>query len=399
MFAVCTPVYAKTFHLAKWGANSLACGTTSAPCLTLNWIMLFLAGKNDKVIVQPGVYVENVDITAEGVKIESVAGRAGTIFEASNPGDHVISIQASRVQFGKKGKGFTVRGASGAGSAGVQVDSEVHTNTKVEGNAATGNDIGFLLQGEKVQVRNNKILDTVSGHGIFCSECVRGLFQENIIMNAGSVGIFLDNSQNVSVFRNGIYGSTGTGIYLLNGSDFGKIQDNVIFGAGGFGIEVASNSSDGMLVQGNIASEPSVSGLLTNSDGAETKRQTIKNNLVVNDGFQGYDVDTAVPGLGAIFDSNISVGSAGAGVQLDAGTEIKSFKNNTTYASGNGLGIDNNSGNDFTYKKHFWGDPSGPDPDGADGDTHDALDDGGNTVTGTDANKPNAFKAKKAAAL
>ncbi len=393
---------AKTINVATWGSFNVSCGSKSNPCGSIDWALAFIAVTKDKVLVQPGIYTGNIKVAIEGIKLESVAGYSGTILEAANASDHVIDIQAPKVRIGKKGKGFTVRGASATGFAGINVNSNLHSRIKLEGNLATGNYIGFNLQGEKLQVRGNHVVNTTGGDGIHCTHCERALFQDNKVIDAGADGLELSNSSSVSIFRNLIRNPLSNGILLVSNSDFAKIKENVVIGSTD-AIDTGSNSNDGVLIQSNIVSENSSLGIYTNSSGGETKPQTIKYNLSVDSGSgnsfdHGFDIQ-AESGLPIVFVGNTAVLAHGSGVELDEGTEVKSFSNNNTYASYGGIGVLNNSGEDFSYSKHFWGHASGQDPDGADVDMHDTLDDGGSVVTGSDATNPNPINATKVAGL
>ena len=114
--------HAKTLHVAKWGVDDPTSGGTSQPFLTIG-AALMNAGRNDRIVVQPGIYEESLIIDAEGVKLESVAGRHGTIIDATGLGSNVVDIEATKVRLGKKGKGFTLR--CDTGRDGVYIDRNV----------------------------------------------------------------------------------------------------------------------------------------------------------------------------------------------------------------------------------------------------------------------------------
>ena len=85
-------------------------------------------------------------------------------------------------------------------------------------------------------------------------------------------------------------------------------------------------------------------------------------------------------------------------MDLPSGGVVIRFKNNNTYGSQSGIGIEYGPTPDLVYSKHFFGSPLGPD-DATDGDGIDAIYTVGGDATGTFATIPNAFKAKVAAAL
>jgi hypothetical protein len=249
----------------------------------------------------------------------------------------------------------------------------------------------------------NHVLNTTGGDGIHCSHCSRALIQDNVVTDAGADGLEVSNSRSVAIFRNLFRNPLSNGILLVSNSDFTRIIDNVVIGSTD-AIDTGSTSNDGVVIESNIVSENSSLGIYTNSLGGETEHQTIKNNLSVGSGRgsgssfdHGFDIQ-GEPGLPLDFVGNTAVQASGSGIELDEGTEIYSFAKNNTYASGSGIGILNSSGEDFSYEEHFWGHPSGQDPD-VDFDFHDALDGGDGEVMGSDATDPNPFQASTAASL
>jgi parallel beta-helix repeat protein len=386
-----TNLWAKTHYVEKWGSNTIPC-TKTAPCLTIQFA-INQAKKNDKIIVGPGIYNENITINLnsgaeplEGMKLESTAGQYGTIITAAapaNPTTSVINIYQPKVQVGKKGKGFTLTGATGR--YGLEIISPADNRCKIEGNRSTGNAYGFILRGEKIQVRNNVANDNTIA-GIRCISCDQALVRENRVVDNGGEGIFISDSDRASIERNFASKNDAQGFRFSSDSEFLRVRDNVSE-LSEFNSGFLLTDSDGALVQGNIAAR--------NGDGASidpgfyllqgefNKSPSIKNNLAVGSMTEGFLMSNL---LGAKVDGNTSIQSANEGISIASGTTISSFKTNNTYDndnSGSSCGIRNDSGSPVTYSKHFFG--------GGDG--------GCGLLNGSIATKPSPLKVKNAASL
>src|SRR5438552_1780173 len=67
LFATSVPVAAvpTTWYVAMTGTDSSTCGTQAAPCKTINYASALKAQPGDTVLVEPGIYDENL-ITGAG---------------------------------------------------------------------------------------------------------------------------------------------------------------------------------------------------------------------------------------------------------------------------------------------------------------------------------------------
>lgn len=200
-----------TLHVASYGADSPACGGKTDPCRTLTQA-ISNAGSGDTVLVGPGRYG---DVNGDGsfddpddetpkvggcacvvsvskpLKVLSRDGAAATVIDANGAGGDVVQISADGVQFGGKNKGFTVTRAEN-GSRGLRVASNGNT---VAGNVATGNTIGFGIEGSGNALTSNRATDNniegflVVGSANEFADCVaaRNLIGFNV---AGSSNAF-----------------------------------------------------------------------------------------------------------------------------------------------------------------------------------------------------------------
>ena len=395
LFSLClassSALWAKTRYVDKWGNNANPC-TKTAPCLTIQHV-IDLAKKNDKIIVGPGIYNENLTIDTNvngplvGLKLESVAGRHGTIIEAAVATDPVISVSQPKVQIGRKGRGFSLEGATS--SDGILITTPTASRCKIEGNRSMGNVDGFDLRGEKIQMRFN-IAKGNSTLGIYCLSCDQALIRDNRSIDNGSYGLYLAASDKATILRNVASGNAGENIYVASSSEFAKVRDNVAeLSTSNDGIFISD--ADGAVIQGNISSR--------NGDSVDVfgfwirqldfnKSPVIKNNLSVAHNLEGFLLGPFSGLFNAKVEGNTSVQSGNEGIEILVGTSIATLKYNNTIDNDNGgisCGLRNDSGSAITYTKHFFG--------GGDGEC------GTSPLNGTIATKPSPLKVRTAAGL
>lgn len=369
---------AKTWYVAKEGEDNAFCGARTQPCASIGHALDELAGTNDKIIVGPGRYDEVFTIDIEGLKLESSAGRWGTIIASS--GNSVIRIRAAKVQIGRKGKGFTLQGANSPGDGyGITVTADTTgERIRIEGNRMTENFGGIQFQPMRVGatdleqaayqakpvIRYNDIVGNDSAYGITCNGCGGGqIFDNRIVGNGRSFQsgnpIYLSHADKVSVSRNVVSGNEGFGSYIDEWVKGAKIKDNVFDKTGGEGLYVFDG--DGMLLQSNILSQNGAGGV---EDGLKIEQQSlnqkpiqIKNNLVVASTSSNIQVYGQVQDIK--IEGNTSVDSLGGnGFDLaDPSSNVPdfvSFRNNTSIGSHDcGIYLDGII-MDFRYQKHFF---------------------------------------------
>ncbi len=404
--------HAATIHVELWGLSSLPCGGKTTPC---NSISLAIAqaddSRNPKIVVGPGFYEENVDITAEGTRLESLAGARATIVEADLSSDHVIDISAVKVKIGKRGKGFTLRGASSINFAGIHSVGDL---TKIEGNVVAATNSGIYLTGERNQVRFNELLGN-SLYSIRCENCDKSLIADNRI--TGSLyGIDFLNTEDATIQRN-VYRGTSTLAYavrLRSGVSNINLKDNAAELAGwGYYVE----NAEGLKMTSNIASRNARYGM-------QIMQQTIgkgpllKNNLVTSGrNAPSFGVGVYLEDVQDLkFEGNSVIDNLGTGMEVANDGLISSFaavKSNNFYGNGfdaanDDCAIDNNTGNDIAISKTFLGSMPGSTPDADDvandDDRHDTIcETSGAIVSQTNGSpyvsKPAKYSVSKAAKL
>ncbi len=352
--AVSTAAIGKTHHVAKWGIDEPGCGSKSDPCFTIGFTLLNNAQSNDRITVWPGTYAANLVINTgkngsplEGLKLESAAGRYGTVIESVLGGEPVIRIMQRRVQIGKKGKGFTLTGAT-IGQTAIEIDSTDLDRCKIEGNKVSGNGGGLLLRGAKHQVRHNLIKGNL-GSGIRCYDCEDGMIQDNHLVGNGVFGISLwSDSDRLVIHRNVSSRNGSHGIEVTLGATFNRINNNVFESNFMNGVNVAN--VEGSLLQGNIAIDNAGSGYRVNQDDF-FRPAKFKHNLSVGNTTEGVVITDL---SNAKVERNTAIQNVAEGFYFDTIFEHPSIKNNNTAGNGNNCGLKNDTGESLTYKKHFF---------------------------------------------
>lgn len=97
----------------------------------------------ETICVKDGTYYENV-VVNKRLTIKSENGSAYTTVQTTDPNKHVLCVFANRVTI----QGFTVKGASGYGKAGIWLSGDSYSNIyycNISDNDVTGNYYGIRL--------------------------------------------------------------------------------------------------------------------------------------------------------------------------------------------------------------------------------------------------------------
>ena len=396
-------VLAKTYYVEKWGTSNPDC-SKSDPCVGIGDALAVAIGKNDKIVIGPGHYkpMGVMTLGVEGLKLESTAGRHATIIEGG-PASHVMEITNSKVQVGKKGKGFTILGAIDLLQAAIYINvtADGPTNIKIQGNRIgvaravddTESDTGEFSNyrgiyvnegGEKIQVRDN-IIENNQTFGVQClNECERALISDNTISSNGSGGMQLDDAAMASIRNNLLVSNYGAGINIPDTQSVSvQVRDNVVYGTDDeTGLQVFN--SDGALVQGNISTENYV-GFHLEQSSYDGKSLKVQNNLGVSSGEEGFlFIDTE----SAIVSNNTTADTFLDGFEFESISALSSLKNINSFNDGN-CGLLSTSSDPLPVSKFF----ANP------GDSTGLLCDPGDfPLVGSQPNKPakvNVSRARK----
>nr|QNO55533.1 hypothetical protein IBJMOJJD_00018 [Methanosarcinales archaeon ANME-1 ERB7] len=178
------------------------------------------AGTDETICVKDGTYTENVDVDTQ-LTIRSENGAASTTVNALYSNDHVFEVTADYVSI----SGFTLKGATGGGKAGIYLCSNIgHCN--IYDNNASGNNYGIYLSGSS---NNNSISGNTAsnngGYGIYLSgSSNNNSIISNIALN-NKYGILLSSSSSNTIHSN-TASSNSYGICLYSTSNNNRIYNN-----------------------------------------------------------------------------------------------------------------------------------------------------------------------------
>ncbi|GIW44026.1 MAG: hypothetical protein KatS3mg077_1308 [Candidatus Binatia bacterium] len=393
-----TAAHAATLQVSNLGADSSTCGAAASPCRTISQA-ISNANPGDTVIVGPGLYGDvngDGDLADPGEENSGFPGKtiavskpltlmsrdgAGSAIIRNVASADAVFIGASNVIFGKKAKGFTVRGGS-AGSVGVRVDAGASSVTLM-GNVFDNHAGGLgVVSGSGHNVRNNWWLN-----GTLTIDASTVLVRDNLFV-AATLATSAASSA-VTVDRNQVQRSTAVGIDLqgsnhtvrrnvviagLSGAGFRcsgtcsgvTFMDNVSRRNNGHGFEILAGA--GHSLTGNLATGNGSSGFYVNF--STPTAVTFLRNTATNNGAAGF----TFPGTMATDSNNyptltncVAVGNQGDGIQVSGHLVVTRSNIYGNIGGGFNCGINKLSGlGSISASQNFWGNASGPGPDPAD---------------------------------
>jgi hypothetical protein len=254
------------------------------------------AGLNDTVLVEPGTYNENLDLSHKLITLESSAGPELTTIAAANAGQAVVKVGTYVPLERDIVRGFTIRGGT------IGVHQSDYGAVTVEDNIVEGNSgcAGIVIEYGFALVQGNTIRDNSGscGGGVYVGS------DEEIDINGnsitGNVSIGVDGGgitvygRHARILRNliadnrvtGLAESKGGGITLLEG----YVANNILYRnfatlgggiAAGSGVALINNT-----VVGNIAAH----GSAVYSIGYDRGSGPYANNILAsNDGTPALD--------------------------------------------------------------------------------------------------------------
>jgi parallel beta-helix repeat protein len=134
---------------------------------------------------------------------------------------------------------------------------------------ATGRSAGFLING-KIAVRIEGFVVFGAVHGIYIkSGSDHAVVSNNIVTGCSGNGVYVQDSKNVLVFNNLVYGNGRSGVLVtgnVTGSPNACLSNNTVYANGNRGIFISGTSvgSPGALVVNNITSGNAVAGYQVN---------------------------------------------------------------------------------------------------------------------------------------
>ena len=226
------------------------------------------AWEGDTILVSPGTYTENLQVS-KSVSIISSEGSDNTIIRAVNPEEDILSVRADSVIF----SGFTLAGAY-EDSTGIYLEGVSDCN--LSGNVLSDNYYGALLdESENCTLSEN----TITG---------------------GRYGIYLRRSGNNTLFNNSVSSTWGYGYGIwLNRASFNEISGNELQN-NSYGLAVLYESN-GNEVYRNTMCEGTYGLMLESSRSNILRNNSMQNNTYnfrddlyyLNEKLNQSDIDTS----------------------------------------------------------------------------------------------------------
>lgn len=361
---------AATAHVAKWGAGGSFCGSAQRPCRTLQQ-GIDQAGTDGQVIVHPGVYVENISISFSGLRMESVAGRFATTVKAADATQPAVRISASRVHFGRRGRGFGVTG----GREGILVAAFGTSPAKVriQGNYLRETFASPVsVYGSRAVIRYNLIrllrLKSVSGEqvepdAISCVGCDSSLIANNELVTTrklksqNGAGIVATNSSALRVIANSIRGPFSRGISVDRSSL--TAMHNAISRTQLAGIAVENSTGNADVLSGNIVLKPGQIGISYESspEFLSFRGPDLNNNLLIAG--RGAGLLIAHDNRSQVLNNTAVQNKVGIAIEPEGANAVLSNSSlylvrNSTFASSR-AGIENRSDRPVEFRDHYFG--------------------------------------------
>jgi len=248
----------------------------------------------DTVLVQPGIYAENVQFSGSQITVASLYLTTGdTTYKSTTiiEGDYLLPVVLfnSDEDTATSIMGFTLRhGTQNFGSA-IECDQ---SSPKIIDNIITANSplhgaISCISFSNPVITSN--IIRENSGSGIYCTGHTNAVIVDNLITDNTDYGIRCTNNSDAYISNNFIIENQG-GIVFANSNPV--IEDNFIvynFGVNGAGIHCYNS---GGLIRCNLIDHNSVEIFGPNDGGGgiycDYSNPKIENNIISNNSANGY---------------------------------------------------------------------------------------------------------------
>ena len=290
------------------------------------------ATAGDTINVAAGPYTENVNVN-KSLKLQG-ASSATVIVTAANPAASVFNVTASSVNI----SGFTVRGATGGGQAGIFLGAGV-ANCNISNNILTGNFDGIWLGSGSHHntLTKNTLSGNYQGFEVYISNY--NTFTNNNASSNNNYGFKIDSGDHNTYTNNTANSNAKYGFYVVTGDGGGATNSTFTNNTANlntqYGIRI--NGGSGYTLTGNTFNLNVLAGLRLKD---AITNLSIQDNNITNNPI-GIDIDVSVADVTtwAVTYNNIS--------------------GNTTY------GISNTSiAGILNATNNWWGSNTGPGPVG-----------------------------------
>jgi len=226
------------------------------------------AGSGDTILVYPGTYTENVNVTVANVRILSYSGNPeDTIVKRLNILSHNFKISANNVTI----SGFNI---TGAGSTGIYMSGVSGAN--ITNNKLSGIGCGVQMESSSgCNLINNTVIGSAQ-YGFYLDSSSNCTIAENTISDTVEEGILLEYSNYCALANNTISNSYDEGIYLYYSVNC-NLTGNAVSGTNnGIDLSFSSNCN----ITGNTVSNTEDDGIdLDSSSNCNLTGNTVSNSM------------------------------------------------------------------------------------------------------------------------
>jgi len=259
----------------------------------------------DTVLVEPGIYIENINFGGKAITVASEQGPKNTIIDG-NQTDSVVTFSSEEGNTSIL-SGFTLQNGKadfGGGGISIMGSSPTISDNIITNNKASnglGIEIYFgspIIQGNTIKNNSRDGSSGGTGGGGICilgngsAQILNNIIIDNVMDSADGGGISLFAAGTPKIQGNTISGNTvsgmGGGISLVNSSDALIIQNvitnNSAGGGGGVSWLVPSGNVGPFLVNNTIVNNDSPMGSGIFADGYDAQTLLVNNIVIAKEG-------------------------------------------------------------------------------------------------------------------
>jgi len=219
------------------------------------------SSSGDIILVYPGTYTENVNVSVANISILSYSGNPGdTIVKRLNVLSHNFKITANNVTI----SGFNI---TGAGSTGIYMSG--FSGANITNNRFSGVGCGVQIESSsRCSLTNNTIIDSAE-KGFYLDTSSNCTIADNTISRTLEEGILLEDSINCTLTNNVVSHTDPNGV-CLSSSSYCVLENNTVSNTEYEGIYL--NESGSCILTNNT---------VTNSDGiylVDSNECVLRNN-------------------------------------------------------------------------------------------------------------------------
>ena len=322
------------------------------------------ASSGDTIIVKPGIYTENINITKNNLTIISQSGEPEDTRVTANATNEAVFNLSNLNNISISG--FRITGASSIGGCGIYLTNSEYSN--ISNNIMDSNRRGICLENS----RNNFIINNnASSNGATSSHNGEGIYLtgsdfnniSNNNINSNRWGIYLFNSSNNILTNNTVssnggtssYGGTKSGFALSYSSNNNSLYNNTASSSSNGGISsyggtksgfALSYSSNNNSLYNNTASSNTGNGFILDVDSVNN---SLFNNTVSSNTESGFVLFASNNSL-----RNNTVSNNSIGIDLNSSSEYNIISGNNIFENKfSGLYISQESGNNTIFNNCF----------------------------------------------